>query len=169
MQPPILYCGWFVDVDDFRARAVARELARLRLNDCNGATPAMITAPGDKDDEMSDSDDEDDEDDDDVDHAERRASVQAAQDFRMCTALADAVMNDLGLRPHLNDYIVAVRGVTPGVPKSCIRLAFALYNNYDVAARPNEADICRVQDALGFQGEPMWFLDALETYWVYDQ
>ena len=95
----------------------------------------------------------------------QRQLDQEADDYDMCRDFAQEVMAELGFPLPAGFYIVAALGTTPGIPRSVVRLGFALYNNFYLCDRPSEEDIQRVRDALGFTGEPMWFMDALETYW----
>ena len=148
-----MHCGWFIDVEDFRLRATERKLALRHLD---GQDSSL--------DDLYDNDVFQDE----LDTPAKREASKAVDDHRMCTALVDAVMDELGLVLHLNPYVVGGRGLVPGSPEYCIRHAFSLYTNYDIYARPSEEVIQKVREALGFKGEPMWFMDCAETCWVYE-
>ena len=154
LQPPILHCGWFIDVEDFRLRAAEKQLALMQLDTEDSSSDDLV------DDTIYPEEL--------VDPVAEREATQAADDFRMCIALVDAVMDELGLVLHLNSYVVAGRGLDPSVPESRVRVGFSLYTNYSVRDRPSEEVIQTVREALGFEGEPMWFMDGVETRWVYD-
>ena len=167
LQPPIIHCGGFIDTADFRLRAATRRLAHLQVNEPDSAPSSKIPDvygiydldPGDTSDEPEP---------DEIEATRLREIAQASRDYDTCDALAKDVMLELGLNNERRQYVVAVRGMDPSTPKNSIRLGFALYDNYNLKSRLDEKDIQKVRDAFGFKGKPMWFMDAIETYWAYD-
>ena len=147
---------------EFRAVAVAHQISQLRVDSYSRTNDATSVFA---EDELADENALDE-----VAKAARRRVERETADYRICTALADQIMGELGICiPSTYSYVVAVLGEVPGVTKTSTRLGFALYDNYHPESRPSAEEIEKIKAAFGFKGEPAWFMDAIETFWVSDE